>query len=317
MADWWWHANTSTLQHQYPRRLWQPFDAQVKMRVTRGETSMYQLPLGQLQFCFVTCCHMSIYRDTLVQWLPWVTDITWLPILSAYSCFDHSSERNFRRHTLFLPHDKYFFHWGWQSCWELAMAMACWPELLLLSLSMFLIEMFGYWPPTKWTLLASPTCISILLKIISANGENLSGILFSVWSIAIASMMTAVVWAGKHWRLSSPSSRSLGRAALSVFTNAPSNSVSDHGRGPSLWTSNCLKFFCLLWLITSNLAKRFLSVLRATSLPSFETVVFFWASWNVLSLNLGIGSKKPTESLSSLSSTNAVKASVPFFLAAS
>ena len=97
------------------------------------------------------------------------------------------------------------------SCCGLVMLTASWPLLPLLSLSLFFIEISGYWSRTKSTLVASPACNKILLNTISAKSENLSGILLSICSIAIACVMTADVWAGRCWRLSTPSSRRLGK----------------------------------------------------------------------------------------------------------
>ena len=143
------------------------------------------------------------------------------------------------------------------------MATVSWEELLLPSPSMFSIEMSRYWsPPSQLLLLLLLALVFWLLKIISSNFKNLSDVFLTVWSMPI----TAMVWAGKLWRPSTPSPRSLGRAALSAFTSAPSNSPSNHWSGPSSWTSDWLRSICLLWQITRNLAKMFLSVLIMTAL---------------------------------------------------
>ena len=194
---------------------------------------------------------------------------------------------------------------------------ASWPLLPLLSLSMFIVEISGYWSPAKSTFAASPACNKILLNTISAKSENLSGILLIICSIAIASMMTANVWAGRCWRLSTPSSRSLGRAALLVFAKDPSNEASDQGRGPSSCTNNSHKSTFRLWPITSNRAKRFLSALKMTVFPSLDNDDDFLTLLKLPSFNLESVSKKPLEVDNNLSSTKVVRASVPFFFAVS
>ena len=45
--EWLIGGDMPTLQHWCPRRLWRPFDDQVKMRVTHGGTSVCLLPLGR------------------------------------------------------------------------------------------------------------------------------------------------------------------------------------------------------------------------------------------------------------------------------
>ena len=194
---------------------------------------------------------------------------------------------------------------------------ASWPLLPLLSLSMFIVEISGYWSPAKLTFAASPACNKILLNTISAKSENLSGILLIICSIAIASMMTADVWAGRCWRLSTPSSRSLGRAALLVFVKDPSNEARDQGRGPSSCTNNSHKSTFRLWPITSNRAKRFLSALKMTVFPSLDNDDDFLTLLKLPSFNLESVSKKPLEVDNNLSSTKVVRASVPFFFAVS
>ena len=195
--------------------------------------------------------------------------------------------------------------------------MASWPLLPLLSLSMFFTEISGYWSPTKLTLVASSVYNKILLNTISVKSENLSGILLSICSIAFASMMTADVWAGICWRLSTPSSRSLGRAALLVFAKDPSNEASDQGRGSSSCNNNSHKSTFLLWPITSNRAKRFLSALKKTDFPSLDNNDDFLTLLKLSNFNLESASKKHLEFDNNLSSTKVVRASASFFFAVS
>ena len=95
------------------------------------------------------------------------------------------------------------------SCCGLVMLTASWPLLPLLSLSLCFLSRFQDTDHVR--LVASPACNKILLNTISAKSENLSGILLSICSIAIACVMTADVWAGRCWRLSTPSPRRLGK----------------------------------------------------------------------------------------------------------
>ena len=112
------------------------------------------------------------------------------------------------------------------------MLMTSSPSLPRLLLSVFLIELAGYWSATKSILVASQASVRILVITMSASSENLSGTLTSACSNAIASMMTAVVRSGKFDRHSTPFSSSLERMALFVLANEPWDEANDHGRGP-------------------------------------------------------------------------------------
>ena len=142
---------------------------------------------------------------SLVQLSPWVTKKVRSLIFCAYTAFsDHSRTRKLRRLVLFLPFARNFLHWRGHSCWPLVTLTTSCPSLLRLVLSVFFIEMAGCWSPTKSILAASPASVRILDITISASSQNLSGTLTTVCSIAIASMMTAVVWSGKLCRHSTP-----------------------------------------------------------------------------------------------------------------
>ena len=98
---------------------------------------------------------------------------------------------------------------------------------------MFFIDKSGYWSPTKSTLVAVPERANISVNSISARSEKRSGILVTICSIAMASMMTHVVSGGRLVKPSTPSSRSFERAALLVFASDPSDVARDHGNRPS------------------------------------------------------------------------------------
>ena len=130
-------------------------------------------------------------------------------------------------------------------------------------------------------------------------------------------MMTADVWTGRCWRLSTPFSRSLGRAALLVFAKDSLNEASDQGRGPSSCTNNSHKSTFWLWPITSNHAKRLLSALKMTDFPSLDNDGDFLTLLKLPNFNLESVSQKHLEVDDNLSSTKVVRASVPFFFAVS
>ena len=163
------------------------------------------------------------------------------------------------------------------------MLMTSSPSLPRLLLSVFLIELTGYWSPTKSILVASPASVRILVITMSASSENLSGTLTSVCSTAIASMMTAVVRSGKFDRNSTPFSSSLERMALFVLANEPSVEANDHGRGPSSCVSRSFRSIWRLCPMTRRRANKFLALIM-TFLSPAATDVFFYASRKLLKL---------------------------------
>ena len=130
-------------------------------------------------------------------------------------------------------------------------------------------------------------------------------------------MMTADVLAGRCWRLSTPLSRSLGRAALLVFAKDPSNEASDQGRGPSSCSNNSHKSTFRPWPITNNRAKRFLSAPKMTVFPSLDNDDDFLTLPKLPNFNLEGVSQKHLGVDDNVSSTKVVRASVPFFFAVS
>ena len=167
------------------------------------------------------------------------------------------------------------------------MLMTSSPSLPRLLLSVLLIELAGYWSPTKSILVASPASVRILVITMSASSENLSGTLTSACSNAIASIMTAVVTSGKFDKQSIPLSSSLERMALFVLANEPSDEANDHGRGPSSCVSRSFKSIWRLCPMTRRRANKFLSALIMTFLSPAATDVFFCASRKLPSFSLG------------------------------
>ena len=210
-------GGSPVLRHLYLTRILQCCDVHLQKHGRREETSSY-LPLPE---CYEDPQHLlrSFYlKGVKFGTSVFVSDVQYTVsnLLSiSLVCWPFMDEKV--QQTLFIATSGHkFFPLPWAQL-LVVMLMASWLLLPLLS-RMFFIEISGYWSPTKSTFVASPACNKILLNTICVKSENLSGILLRICSIAIASMMTADVWAGRCWRLSTPSSRSLGRAALLVFT---------------------------------------------------------------------------------------------------